>query len=547
MGHQHPERPSVRILEESKWTGYFIEPTPLPCSDRPEYRMADRRDELVQKVRCMIQEFTRNKENLLPGMKTVDALERLGLSYHFEEDISKFMDVLSSKPVRGDLFAVSLQFRLLRQHHYDVISDVFKNFMGGNGEFKDTLRSNTDGLLSLYEAAHLGKSGEDTLCRAMIFSKDCLSSLANSGQLLQPVLRRVLHALATPTQRRVKRLEAKLYISIYEEDEESNQYILELAKIDFHILQQMHRDEVRSISLWWCKDLNASGMLGPYIRKRPVECYYWALCVFYEPHYAKARKVLAKVLILATIFDDIIDSYSTIEEARQFNQAVQSWDQEAAKKIGDCYWYTIFHISKCLEEFVAEDGASPVGVDCFKETLKEGSKAMLQELVWREERQVPTVHEYLKQAAAVSTLYWPLAVISFAGMYAGDEVFAWARSFPKIIESASTICRLMDDVAGHENEKEERSKCVTAVECYVKEHGVTIQEAKQALSRIIEEHWKIINQELLSDQPMPVMMLDRVLNLARVMEAMYKEVDTYTKCSGVADPIHKLLNECVDH
>jgi hypothetical protein len=76
---------------------------------------------------------------------------------------------------------------------------------------------------------------------------------------------------------------------------------------------------------------------------------------------------------------------------------------------------------------------------------------MLQELVWRAEGQVPTVHEYLKQAAAVSTLYWPLAIISFAGMFpSDDEIFTWARSYPKIIESASILCRLMDDVAGHE-------------------------------------------------------------------------------------------------
>lgn len=76
---------------------------------------------------------------------------------------------------------------------------------------------------------------------------------------------------------------------------------------------------------------------------------------------------------------------------------------------------------------------------------------MVQELVWREERQVPTLHEYLKQASAVSILYWPIAVISFAGMFpSDDEIFTWARSYPKIIESSTTLCRLMDDVAGHE-------------------------------------------------------------------------------------------------
>ncbi|OEL12694.1 (-)-germacrene D synthase [Dichanthelium oligosanthes] len=413
-------------------------------------------------------------------MKTIDALERLGVGYHFEQEIAKFMDVLSRKPVASDdSCAVALQFRLLRQHHYDITCEVFKNFLDENGDFKDNLSSNIDALLSLYEAAHLSKRNEDMLNSAIVFIVDRLSSLANGGHLHKPIQDKVLHALAAPTHRRTRRLQAKLYISIYEDDNENNKDILELAKLDFHILQQMHRDEVKSISLWY-KDLKPRSTLGPYIRERPVECYYWALSVFYEPQYSKARMMFAKLLILLSFFDDIFDSYGTLDEVRQFNQAVQSWDQEAARKIGKGYAYVMSHLSKTLEEFVAEDGASPVGIDCLKESvksmphlihtstglvplhmcdrnfvadgLKEASNCMLQEVVWREERQVPTVHDYLMQAAAISVLYVPVAVISFIGTDAKDEVFSWACSFPKIIEIAAIMCRLMDDIAGHENE-----------------------------------------------------------------------------------------------
>ena len=84
----------------------------------------------MQKVRCIIQDFG-EKENLLQGMKTVDALERLGVGYHFEQEIAKFMDVLSSrKPAVGDdLCAVALQFRLLRQHHYDATCGIYNYFI----------------------------------------------------------------------------------------------------------------------------------------------------------------------------------------------------------------------------------------------------------------------------------------------------------------------------------------------------------------------------------------------------------------------------------
>jgi hypothetical protein len=49
--------------------------------------------------------------------------------------------------------------------------------------------------------------------------------------------------------------------------------------------------------------------------------------------------------------------------------STNSWNEEAAKQIGDGYWYLIFHISKTLEEFVSKDGGSPMAIDCFKETV----------------------------------------------------------------------------------------------------------------------------------------------------------------------------------
>lgn len=130
-----------------------------------------------------------------------------------------------------------------------LYAEIFKDFMDENGDFKETLLSNIDALLSLYEAAYISKCDEDILKRAIVFTTNSLSSLANGDHLPKPIRDKVLHALASPTHRRIKRLEAKNYISIYENDEESNQDILELAKLDFHILLQMHRDEVKSLSL----------------------------------------------------------------------------------------------------------------------------------------------------------------------------------------------------------------------------------------------------------------------------------------------------------
>ena len=62
--------------------------------------------------------------------------------------------------------------------------------------------------------------------------------------------KRVAHALETPFHRRMSRLEAKFYIPIYEEDIETrNDDVLELAKLDFDVLQLLHREEVKNISM----------------------------------------------------------------------------------------------------------------------------------------------------------------------------------------------------------------------------------------------------------------------------------------------------------
>lgn len=110
------------------------------------------------------------------------------------------------------------------------------------------MQSDVKGLLSLYEAAYLALPGEELLDEAIIFTTTHLKSLVD--RLEKPLAKKVLHALEVPSHRRMKRLEARLYISLYEDDDEArNDVILELAKLDFHLLQSLHREEVKNLSL----------------------------------------------------------------------------------------------------------------------------------------------------------------------------------------------------------------------------------------------------------------------------------------------------------
>ncbi|MFQ6670836.1 hypothetical protein Gotur_035586 [Gossypium turneri] len=79
--------------------------------------------------------------------------------------------------------------------------------------------------------------------------------------------------------------------------------------------------------------------------------------------------------------------------------------------------------------------------------------------------------------ALVSCGYWHLTISSFVGMEDSitKETFNWAFNDPKIIRASSTICRLMNDIVSYKVEQE-RGHVSSAVECYMKQYGVSMQE-----------------------------------------------------------------------
>lgn len=82
---------------------------------------------LKQEVSKMLNET----EGLLEQLELVDILQRLGVSYHFDREIKKILTNVHVKNVRAhkngvgrkrweDLYATALEFRLLRQHGFNI-------------------------------------------------------------------------------------------------------------------------------------------------------------------------------------------------------------------------------------------------------------------------------------------------------------------------------------------------------------------------------------------------------------------------------------------
>ncbi|KAL5549586.1 hypothetical protein UlMin_004817 [Ulmus minor] len=480
-------------------------------------------------------------------LKLIDAVQRLGLSYHFENEIEQALHdqyslYVAYKNDHGDheedLNHVALRFRLLRQHGYYISCDMLEKFKDDSGNFKDSLVSNIQAMLRLYEATHLRLNGEDILDEALAFTSTHLKSILTKLNNNDPLSAQITCALKRPLRKCLDRLQARDYMSIFEDEATHNKALLELAKLDFNLVQSMHREELSEISRWW-KELDFARKLPFTIRDRIVELYFWIMGVYFEPKFSRGRRILSKIIALASLLDDIYDSFGTFEELEVFTKAMDRWDVNCKDELPEymqlCYQTIINVYKKFEEEELAEE--EKYRLHYAKESLKIASKAYFDEAKWLNQGYFPTMEEYL-EVALVSTCYPMLTLSSFVGM--GDvitkDVFEWIFNNPKILRASTVICRYMDDIVSHKFEQE-RTHIPSGIECYQKQYGGTEEEVYDEFNKKIENGWKDINQEFLRPTPMPMPILNRVLNFSRVMDFLYKDSDGFTHVGKVVKDV----------
>ncbi|KAL2495312.1 Tricyclene synthase [Forsythia ovata] len=119
--------------------------------------------------------------------------------------------------------------------------------MDEQGNFRADHSGNIEGILSLYEASFLSMENEGILDEARNFAtqhlKETLQHITN-----QSLADQVCRALELPLHWRVQKLEAKWFINVYENRHDANLILLELAKLDFNIVQAIYQDEIKQMS-----------------------------------------------------------------------------------------------------------------------------------------------------------------------------------------------------------------------------------------------------------------------------------------------------------
>ncbi|CAN6986960.1 unnamed protein product [Brassica oleracea var. botrytis] len=102
---------------------------------------------------------------------------------------------------------------------------------------------------------------------------------------------------------------------------------------------------------------------------------------------------------------------------------------------------------------------------------------------------------------------------------------------PRLVKSISVRGRLMNDITGFEDDMS-RGQITNAVNCYMKQYGVTKQDALRELHKMVADTDNITNEELLTTAGVSSLVLKTVMGLAQSITVCYNGCEGYTRPEG---------------
>nr|QQY00628.1 alpha-terpineol [Chrysanthemum indicum] len=460
------------------------------------------------------------------------SVHRLGLTYMFLQEIESQLDKLFNEfslqdYEELDLYTTSINFQVFRHLGYKLPCDVFNKFKdASSGTFKASITSDVRGMLGLYESAQLRIRGEKILDEASVFTEAKLKSVVNTleGNLAQ----QVTQSLRRPFHQGMPMAEARLYFSNYEKECSTYDSLLKLAKLHFKYLELQQKEELRIVSKWW-KDMRFQETT-PYIRDRVPEIYLWILGLYFEPRYSLARIIATKITLFLVVLDDTYDAYATIEEIRLLTDAINKWDMSAMEQIPEYirpFYKILLDEYAEIEKKMAKEGRANT-VIASKEAFQDIARGYLEEAEWTNSGYVASFPEYMKNGL-ITSAYNVISKSALVGMgeIVSEDALAWYESHPKTLQASELISRLQDDVMTYQFERE-RGQSATGVDAYIKTYGVSEKEAIDALKIMIEKAWKDINEGCLKPRQVSMDLLAPILNLARMIDVVYRYDDGFT-------------------
>ncbi|KAG5617133.1 hypothetical protein H5410_016957 [Solanum commersonii] len=468
-------------------------------------------------------------------LELVDEIDKFGLTNYFDvqtkaalEKTIMCMKSSSSTKENKDLYATALCFRLLRQHGYYASQDMLKELFDSKGTKK---MSDIKTLLELLEGSYLSMDGENLLNDIRLFTTNNLmntSFTTNNKENLSNYF---------PLAWRVRWYDVRRHITMFAQqgNNNANQVLLNLAKLNFNIIQATHLKDLKDVISWW-RDLDIVEDLF-FTRDRIVECFYFAGGIGSKPEDGSIRKWVTKVFQLVLIIDDVFDIYGSLADARQFTHAINKWDPNEVKCLPECIQICFRAMYDTVEEISVEiddqqKGCCPSAFARLKQGWLNFCKAMLVEAKWYNEGHIPTLEEYLNNGWISSTvpLLSDYVIYGFTNNKITNESLDSSKNFQEIIYHTSVIFRLCND-QGTSTAELERGDVASSIIGYMQQENVSEDVARSHIGSIILDSWKKINYHFNTLSMSHREIAKHVINIARMGHVMYQFGDGF----GVQD------------
>ncbi|XP_038900957.1 terpene synthase 10-like [Benincasa hispida] len=486
----------------------------------------------LNQLKGQVKTLLRERRDSLEQLELIDTLQNLGISYHFESEIKDILERISNKFYKEDqktkgLYATSLEFRLLRQHQFYISEEVFNAFKDEMGNFKTCFYEDINGMLSLYEASFLSIKGETILEIAKCFAINYLKEYIKSSKDDLKV-EIVKHALELPLHWRIQRLEARWFIDIYERNRTINPILLEIAKLDFNIVQSIYQEDLKYASSWW-KNTELGQKLS-FARDQLMENFYWTIGIGFEAELTYFRRMGTKIVSLITMIDDVYDVYGTLEELKLFTNAIERWDIVAMDQLPEYMKQCLLTLYDSINE-IASEALSNHGVDVMqylKKVWVDLCKSYLIESNWYHGGYKPTLEEYMNNAWI--SVAGPIMLVHsyiFVSSQITEEELERLTQYANTIRCSSTIMRLANDLLSPLDEQNV-GDVPKSIQCYMNEKGTSEKNAREYIRYLVDELWKKLNEydgeKLVSSQTF----IKMSKNLARISQHMYHYGDGHT-------------------
>ncbi|KAE8651968.1 hypothetical protein Csa_006533 [Cucumis sativus] len=453
----------------------------------------------------------------LKQLELIDMLQRLGISYHFENEIKNVLKTIYDKSYEqehwknNNLYATSLEFRLLRQHGFN-----------------------------LSQASFLSIEGENILETAKHFTVEYLEKYMKSSKDENEVAI-VRHALELPLHWRMPRLDTRWFIDIYERKVDMNPILLEFAKLDFNRVQSIHQQDLKYTSSWWKS--SGLGEKLSFARNRLMENFLWTVGFGYEPQFSYYRRMATKINVFITTIDDVYDVYGTLDELQLFTDAIERWDVAAMDELPDYMKICFLALHNSINE-MAFDVLRDQGINVIQ-YLKKGwvdlCKTYMVEATWYHNGYKPTLKEYLDNAW--TSISGPVILVHAYVFVTSPTLkdMENLKHYVDLIRYSSTILRLADDL-GTSSDELKRGDVPKSIQCYMNDTGASESNARKYIKHLIDETWKKINKIEVENSIIPQVFVDRAKNLARMAQCMYQYGDGHgTAHEETKDRVMSLL------